>query len=120
MKKPKVHKIRNFNDFFKVATLENYDRITSDFLILFYNLLRAKETMTEEELKSIKLPYFEWSDDNENRLGYKFDKLGDIYFEKKKECSHYDENDNSAFYYDGHDSHHRYYKCKLCGFEKEI
>ena len=85
MKKPKVHKIRNFNDFFKVATLENYDRITSDFLILFYNLLRAKETMTEEELKSIKLPYFEWSDDNENRLGYRFDKLGNIYFEKKKD-----------------------------------
>ena len=49
MKKPKVHKIRNFNDFFKVATLENYDRITADFLILFYNLLRAKETMTEEK-----------------------------------------------------------------------
>ena len=41
-----------------------------------------KEKMTEEEIKSIKLPYFEWSDDNDNRLGYKFDKLGNIYFKK--------------------------------------
>ena len=53
MKKPKVYKIRNFNDFFKVATLENYDRITADFLVLFYNLLRAKENMTEEELNQL-------------------------------------------------------------------
>ena len=72
MKKPKVHKIRNFNDFFKVATLENYDRITADFLILFYNLLRAKETMTEEELKSIKLTTFKVV------IGYSFYQNGRI------------------------------------------
>ena len=28
--------------------------------------------MTEEEIKSAKLPYFEWMDDNECRSGYKF------------------------------------------------
>ncbi len=46
----------------------------------------TKEDLLNKKLHfTIKLPYFEWSDDNENRLGYKFDKLGDIYFEKKKD-----------------------------------
>ena len=69
----KTHKIKNFNDMFKVVNSENYDRFFSDFLILFGNLVKAKETMTENEIKSLKLPYFEWSDDNENRIGYKFE-----------------------------------------------
>ena len=68
----KTHKIRNLNDMFKVLTLENYDRFTTDFLVMFHNIVKAKETMTEEEIKSVKLPYFEWRDDNEHRVGYKF------------------------------------------------
>lgn len=68
----KTHKIRNLNDMFKVLTLENYDRFTTDFLIMFYNLLKVKEGLTEEEIKSVKIPYFEWGDDNKNRTGYKF------------------------------------------------
>lgn len=68
----KTHKIRNLNDMFKVLTLENYDRFTADFLVMTYNILRAKETMTEEEQKGLKIPYFEWCDDNDNRIGYKF------------------------------------------------
>jgi len=39
---------------------------------MFHTLVKAKEKMTEEEIKSIKLPYFEWVDDNECRSGYKF------------------------------------------------
>ena len=70
--KPKTHKIKNFNDMFKVLTLDNYDRFTADFLVMFYNIVKAKETMTEEEVKSLKLPYFTWIDDNECRMGYKF------------------------------------------------
>jgi|GEM_PF-5273749 len=72
MKKPKTHKIRNLNDMFKILTLENYDRFTTDFLIMFYNIVKTKESMTQEEIKSIKLPYFEWADDNIHRSGYKF------------------------------------------------
>ena len=70
--KPKTYKIKNFNDLFKVMTLENYDRFTADFLIMFHKLMQAKETMTEEEIKAIKFPYFTWIDDNECRSGYKF------------------------------------------------
>jgi len=68
----KKHKIRNMNDMFKILTLESYDRFTTDFLVMFHNILKAKEKMTEEEIKSVKLPYFEWVDDNECRSGYKF------------------------------------------------
>lgn len=70
--KQKKHKIRNLNDMFKVLTLENYDRFTTDFLVMFHNIVKAKDIMTEEEIKSVKLPYFEWIDDNQCRVGYKF------------------------------------------------
>lgn len=69
--KQKRHKIRNLNDMFKILTLENYDRFTMDFLVMFGNIVKLKETMTEEEIKSVKFPYFEWIDDNECRSGYK-------------------------------------------------
>lgn len=68
----KQHKIKNFNDLFKVVTLENYDRFTADFLVMTYNILLARETLTEEEKKDFKMPYFTWIDDNECRIGYKF------------------------------------------------
>ena len=70
--KQKKHKIRNLNDMFRILTLENYDRFTTDFLVMFGSIVKAKEKMTEEEIKSVKLPYFEWVDDNECRSGYKF------------------------------------------------
>ncbi len=77
--KNKVYKIKNFNDLFKIMTLENYDRFSADFLIMFYNLVKIKETLTEEELKAVKLPYFEWVDDNEHRIGYKINGKEIIY-----------------------------------------
>lgn len=70
--KNKTYKIKNFNDMFKVLTLENYDRFTADFLIMTYNILLAREEMTEEEKKNLKMPYYTWIDDNECRTGYKF------------------------------------------------
>ena len=70
--KKKTHKIKNFNDMFKVLTLENYDRFTADFLVMTYNVLRVKEALTEEEQKDFRMPYFEWIDDNDCRTGYKF------------------------------------------------
>lgn len=66
---------------FKVLTLENYDRFTADFLTMFYNLVKLKENLTQEELKDMKLPYFEWTDDNEHRIGYKFQD-GKIIYDK--------------------------------------
>ena len=70
--KNKTYKIKNFTDFFKVITTDNYDRLTCDFLIMFHRLLLAKENMTEEDIKLVKIPYFEWMDDNECRVGYRF------------------------------------------------
>ena len=70
--KNKTYKIKNFTDLFKVMTLENYDRFSADFLIMFYKIIQLKETMTKEEIKALKMPYFEWLDDNECRTGYKF------------------------------------------------
>lgn len=70
--KPKTHKIRNLNDMFKVLTLENYDRFTADFLIMTYNILLTRETLTEEEQKGFRVPYYTWIDDNQCRTGYKF------------------------------------------------
>ena len=37
------------NDMFKVLTLENYDRFTTDFLVMFHNILKAKERKEAEE-----------------------------------------------------------------------
>lgn len=68
----KSHKIKNFTDLFKVMTLENYDRFSADFLIMFYKIVQLKETMTKEQIKAFKMPYFEWLDDNDCRVGYKF------------------------------------------------
>jgi len=82
--KPKTHKIRNLNDMFKVLTLENYDRFTADFLVNFYNLVKLKETLSEEELKSLKLPHFEWCDNNEHRIGYKFND-GNLIYDKNSQ-----------------------------------
>ena len=71
---------------FYLKTCGTCTKILKQFDLNRWELREIKtEPITEEELKSIKLPYFEWSDDNENRLGYKFDNLGDIYFEKKKD-----------------------------------
>lgn len=82
--KQKTHKIRNLNDMFKVLTLENYDRFTADFLVNFHNLVKLKETLSEEDIKSLKIPYFEWIDDNEHRIGYKFSD-GKIVYDKKSQ-----------------------------------
>lgn len=79
------YKIKNFTDLFIVATLENYDRFTTDFLVMFHNLVKAKETMTEKEIKSVKIPYFDWVDDNKCRTGYKFNDKELILFEKNKQ-----------------------------------
>lgn len=81
-KKKTLNRIKNFTDFFRVLTEENYDRLTCDFLVMFHRLLLAKENMTEEEIKSFKMPYFEWLDDNECRIGYKFEGNEIIWLDK--------------------------------------
>jgi uncharacterized protein YfkK (UPF0435 family) len=70
---------------FKVMTLENYDRFSADFLVMFYNLVKTKENMTQEEIKGLKLPYFEWTDDNEHRIGYSFNGKDMVYDEKSQQ-----------------------------------
>lgn len=68
----KNHKIKTVNDILKVITLENYDRFTTDFLVIFHTLVQAKEKLTEEELKDFKIKEINWIDDNIHRTGYKF------------------------------------------------
>ena len=80
----KTYKIKNFNDMFKVVNSENYDRFFTDFLIMFGNLIEAKNAMTKEEIKRLKLPYFEWTDDNEARVGYKFEGKEVIWLKNEK------------------------------------
>ncbi len=77
----KKHKIKTVNDILKVITLENYDRFTADFLIIFYDLVRAKENLTKEELKDFKIKEITWVDDNDCRKGYQFNG-GEIIYSK--------------------------------------
>ena len=77
----KKHKIKTVNDILKVITLENYDRFTADFLIIFYDLVRAKENLTEEEKKDFKIKEITWIDDNDCRKGYQFNN-GEIIWSK--------------------------------------
>jgi uncharacterized protein YfkK (UPF0435 family) len=79
----KIHKIKTINDIVKVATSENYDRFTTDFMITIYNLIQIKENLNKEELKDFKVKDISWCDDNENRTGYSFNG-GEVVWDKDK------------------------------------
>lgn len=82
----KINKIKTINDILKVITSENYNRFTTDFMVTMHNLLKVKETLTLEERKEFKIKSFDWCDDNDSRIGYRFND-GEIIWSKddKKE-----------------------------------
>jgi uncharacterized protein (UPF0216 family) len=67
----KEYKIKTVNDILKVVNSENIVRFMTDFYLVFEKASRVKEQLTEDELKSFKMPYFTWIDDNEHRIGCK-------------------------------------------------
>lgn len=82
MSQKKIHKIKTVNDILKVITVENFDRFTADFLVIFHNLAKVKETEKDFKIKEIT-----WCDDNDSRVGYKFNDSKIIWDEKDKETN---------------------------------
>lgn len=81
MSQKKIHKIKTVNDILKVITVENFERFTTDFLVIFNNLAKVKEIEKDFKIKEIT-----WCDDNDGRVGYKFNDGKIIWDEKNKEA----------------------------------